>query len=229
MRSSSVRRRARSRSQVDKNSFWLSFSDLMSGLVLVIILVLFYMLYQYFLMHDDYAEKRDAMVVLQATLAENEQDIASKESALLAAQAALEEQNIALSSAETELTAAQEDLAVQQLLLSAAQQAAQLTQDELDQQKIELQNMLATLDDQQLQILSQQQQLTDQQGQIEQLVGVRTRIIASLSDALRAANISAAVDPTSGAIALASDVLFDTGKSDLKPEGRASIDAFLPV
>ena len=245
-----TRTRRRAASGGDKNSFWLSFSDLMSALVLVIILVLFYILYQYFLMYDDYEERRDQMVLLQASLAQSEQDIAQQEAALAAAQTELDEKSAALATAQdeltaaqdelaasqVELTAAQEDLAVQQLLLAAAQEAAQKTQEELDAQEAELAATLETLDSQQQQlsqqhsqIADQQQQLAQQQQQIEELVGIRTQIISDLSSALREANISATVDPTSGAIALASDVLFDTGRSDLSDEGCARIDQFLPV
>ena len=229
MRMNRYSRQRRRRENSDKNSFWLSFSDLMSALVLVIILVLFYILYQYFLMYDDYAEKRDAMVILQATLEENEEDIASKEAALIAAQSELDQKNTLLSSAETELTSAQEDLAIQQILLAAAQEAADKTQLELDDQAKELKLTLSKLDEQQQEILSQQEKLDNQQTQIEQLVGVRTRIIASLSEALRSANISATVDSTTGSIALASDVLFDVGEADLSSPGKSRIDAFLPV
>ena len=251
------RARGRSRQGGDKNSFWLSFSDLMSALVLVIILVLFYILYQYFLMYDDYEERRDQMVVLQASLEQSEEDIAAQQAALTAAQedltaaqTELDEKTAALTtaqadllSAQDELTAAQEDLAVQQMLLQAAQAAADKTQEELDAQEAQLQVTLAQLDEQQAQleaqqsqmaaqqsqIAEQQSQLQQQQQQIEDLVGVRTQIISDLSSALREANISATVDPTSGAIALASDVLFATGESQLSSEGRARIDAFLPV
>lgn len=244
------RARSRSRQGGDKNSFWLSFSDLMSALVLVIILVLFYILYQYFLMYDDYEARRDQMVILQASLEQSEEDIAAQQAALAAAQSdltaaqdeldakssALTAAQDELTSAQNELTAAQEDLAVQQLLLEAAQRAADQTQDELDARETELQNTLAQLeqqqsqlDQQQSQIATQQSQLEQQQRQIEDLVGVRTQIISDLSTALREANISATVDPTSGAIALASDVLFATGESQLSSEGRARIDAFLPV
>ena len=244
------RGRSRSRQSGDRNSFWLSFSDLMSALVLVIILVLFYILYQYFLMYDDYEARRDQMVILQASLEQSEEDIAAQEAALAAAQSELDEKNNALTtaqdeltaaqdeltSAQDELTAAQEDLAVQQMLLEAAQRAADQTQEELDAREEELQTTLAQLEqqqaqlnEQQSQISSQQSQLEQQQRQIEDLVGIRTQIISDLSSALRAANISATVDPASGAIALASDVLFDTGESELSSEGRARIDAFLPV
>ena len=257
MRMSRYSRRGRARQNGEKNSFWLSFSDLMSALVLVIILVLFYILYQYFLMYDDYEERRDQMVVLQASLEQSEEDIAAQQAALTAAQedltaaqTELDEKTAALTSAQAdllsaqdELTAAQEDLAVQQMLLQAAQAAADKTQEELDAQEAQLQVTLAQLDEQQAQleaqqsqmaaqqsqIAEQQSQLQQQQKQIEDLVGVRTQIISDLSSALREANISATVDPTSGAIALASDVLFATGESQLTDEGRSRIDAFLPV
>ena len=257
MRMSRYSRRGRARQSGEKNSFWLSFSDLMSALVLVIILVLFYILYQYFLMYDDYEERRDQMVVLQASLEQSEEDIAAQQAALTAAQedltaaqTELDEKTAALTtaqadllSAQDELTAAQEDLAVQQMLLQAAQAAADKTQEELDAQEAQLQVTLAQLDEQQAQleaqqsqmaaqqsqIAEQQSQLQQQQQQIEDLVGVRTQIISDLSSALREANISATVDPASGAIALASDVLFATGESQLTDEGRSRIDAFLPV
>ena len=250
MRMSRYSRRGRARQSGDKNSFWLSFSDLMSALVLVIILVLFYILYQYFLMYDDYEARRDQMVILQSSLEQSEADIATQQAALDAAQSELtaaqdelDAKNSALTAAQdeltaaqNELTAAQEDLAVQQLLLEAAQRAADQTQEELDARETELQNTLtqleqqqSQLDEQQSQIATQQSQLEQQQRQIEDLVGVRTQIISDLSTALREAEISATVDPTSGAIALASDVLFATGESQLSSEGRARIDAFLPV
>ena len=250
MRMSRYARRGRARQNGEKNSFWLSFSDLMSALVLVIILVLFYILYQYFLMYDDYEERRDQMVVLQASLEQSEADIAAQQAALTAAQddltaaqSELDEKTAALNTAQDELTtaqndltaaqdeltAAQEDLAVQQMLLEAAQAAAAKTQEELDAQEAQLQQTLTQLDEQQAQLETQQSQLEQQQKQIEDRVGVRTQIIADLSSALREANISATVDPTSGAIALASDVLFATGESELTEAGRGRIDAFLPV
>ena len=58
---------------------------------------------------------------------------------------------------------------------------------------------------------------------------MRTRIITSLSDALKAANISAQVDPTNGSIALESDVLFELGRYNLSERGERFIDRFLPV
>ena len=191
----------------------------------------------------DIASQQAALLAAQDDLTAAQNELDEKNSALNAAQEELTTAQGELNAAQEELTAAQEDLAVQQLLLQAAQDAANKTQEELDAQEAQLEQTLSQLDEQQAQleaqqtqlaaqqsqIAAQQGQLEDQQRQIEDLVGVRTQIIADLSNALREADISATVDPTSGAIALASDVLFDTGESQLTAAGRERIDAFLPV
>ena len=195
-------------------------------------------------------QSEEDIAAQQAALTAAQDDLTAAQSELDEKTAALTTAQNDLTAAQDELTAAQEDLAVQQMLLEAAQAAADKTQEELDAQEAQLQQTLTQLDEQQAQletqqsqletqqsqmaaqqsqIAAQQSQLEQQQRQIEDLVGVRTQIIADLSSALREANISATVDPTSGAIALASDVLFATGESELTEAGRGRIDAFLPV
>ena len=63
------------------------------------------------------------------------------------------------------------------------------------------------LGDQQTQIDAQQKALDDQQQQLEALVGLRTRIITSLSSALKEANISAQVDRMTDAMVQAQRAL----------------------
>ena len=193
-------------------SFWLSFSDLMSSLVLIIILVMFYIIYQYF------------------NLAEiNQAEIARREYQLDAAQTELEAQ-------KTKLTDAEKQMIAQQILLDAKQKELDDAQAVLESQKTELENtqaqldaLGAQLDDQQTQLQTQQAQLENQQQQIEQLVGMKTRIITSLSSALKQSGISASVDPVTGSIALESDVLFESGRHELTDAGRQFVDQFLPV
>ena len=227
-------------------------------LVLFYILYQYFLMYDdYEARRDQMVVLQASLEQSEADIAAQQAALDAAQSDLTAAQTELDEKTAALTAAQDELTAAQEDLAVQQMLLEAAQAAAQKTQEELDAQEAQLQVTLTQLDEQQAQleaqqsqmatqqsqmeaqqaqlaaqesqIAEQQSQLAQQQRQIEDLVGVRTQIIADLSSALREANISATVDPTSGAIALASDVLFATGESELTDEGRSRIDAFLPV
>lgn len=222
------------------DGMWLSFSDLMSSLLMIIILIMFYIMYQYFDMYEinmaEIARQQFDLDEANASLEEERGKLSEAEQQMLA-------QQIRLNAAEDELEDAEAVLASQQAELAAAQSLLEEKEDEIAAQKESLDALSIQLGNQQTQLTEQQNQLALQQGQIfaqqdllsaqqtqiEQLVGMKPRIIASLSNALKAANISASVDPSSGAIALEADVLFSTGKYDLTDEGRARIDDFLPV
>jgi len=202
--------------------FWLSFSDLMSVLVLVFILVMFYILYKYFIIHNAYEDELAKMLVIQAALDE-------KETELTDAQAQL-------GIREGELTKAQEELAAQQLMLELAQKAVDDSEAELTLKQTELDEALALIAQRELELQemgltlnTQQEKLDNQQAQLEALVGVRSRIIQEMSASLKNNSITAVVDQDTGAIILESDVMFEYGSSALSDEGKAFIDRFLPV
>lgn len=292
----SYRKTARTRRGRSDGSFWLSFSDLMSSLVLIIILVMFYIIYQYFNLAEinqaEIARREYQLSETQAEL-ENQQTkltdaekqmiaqqilLDAKEKELTSAQAVLEDQKSQLASTQAQLTEKESEIAAQQAQLSALSAQLTVQQDQLDEQTAQLsiaQDQLATqqfqlseqeaalvlaqrqLSDQEAELLlaqaqlaaqeaelltaqdqlflqqsqidSQQAQLQNQQSQLEALVGVRTRIITSLSSALKVSGISATVDPVNGSIALESDVLFSSGQYTLSRQGRAFVDSFLPV
>ena len=208
----SYRKNTAQRRGRNDGSFWLSFSDLMSSLVLIIILVMFYIIYQYF------------------NLAEiNQAEIARREYQLDAAQTELEEQKTKLTDAEKQMIAQQILLDAKQKELDDAQAVLESQKEELASTQSQLDALGAQLDAQQSQLQTQQAQLEDQQQQIEQLVGMKPRIIASLSSALRSSNISAKVDSVTGSIALESDVLFESGRYELTATGKQFVDQFLPV
>ena len=222
----SIRSRHRGSSSRNDGSFWLNFSDLMSSLLLIIILIMFYIIYQYFDMYEinmaEIARQQYDLDAANANLEEQQSKLTAAEEQMLA-------QQIRLNAAEADLQDAEGILAQQQDDLAKAQSLLDEKESEIAAQKEQLDALSVQLGTQQTQIDEQQSKLDNQQRQIEQLVGMKTRIITSLSDALRSASISASVDPTSGAIALESDVLFSTGQYRLTDEGRARINAFLPV
>ena len=226
----------------------------MSALVLIFILVLLYEVYQYFDMYEikmaeiarqqfdlDEAnatleEQQETLTTQQEKLTEQEQQMIAQQIRLNAAQQDLDDANAILEAQQEELTTAQTLLEEKESEITTQQEAldelsAQLSAQQLtlEEQQTTLDEQQTTLDEQEVLLASQQELLEEQQQQIEALVGVRTRIISALSQALRSNNISAMVDSDTGAITLESDVLFSTGKSDLSAEGRAKIDEFLPV
>lgn len=263
-----MKSRQRARRGRSDNSFWLSFSDLMSSLVLIIILVMFYIIYQYFNLAEINAaeiarreyqleEAQTELESQQGKLTDAEKQMIAqqilldaKEKELEDAQAILESQKAELESTQSQLSDKEIEIANQQAQLIAlsgqlntqksqldSQQAqletqqAQITSQllQLDSQKSQLDTQQSQINTQQAQLSTQQAQLENQQAQIEELVGMKTRIITSLSSALKNSSISATVDPANGSIALESDVLFESGQYKLSENGKDFIDAFLPV
>ncbi len=205
---------------------WLSFSDLMSALLLIFILIMFYIMYQYFDMYEinmaEIARQQFDLDQANASLDEQRAKLSETEAQMVA-------QQIRLNAAQADLNDAQSILASQQEELNAAQSLVQEKEDEIAAQKEQLDALSIQLGNQQTQIDAQQKALDVQQQQLEALVGLRTRIITSLSGALKDASISAQVDPANGSIALESDVLFELGKHNLSERGERFIDRFLPV
>ena len=221
-------------------SFWLSFSDLMSTLVMIFILILFYSMFQYFEMYEikeaelarqqfDLDSANTLLAEEQGKLTEAEQQLIAQQIKLQAAEQGLMETEAILAQQKTELDSANALLEQKEAELTTLSEQLTQKQAELDAQALQLNTQQQQLTAQQQQITTQQLQLDNQQQQLEQLVGLRTRIIVELSDALQAANIKAEVDPSTGAIALESDVMFATGDATLSAAGKRSIDAFLPV
>ena len=222
------------------NSFWLSFSDLMSAMLLVFVLVMFYSVYQYFDMLEiktaellrqsavlteketELNTARTDLATAQGKLTESETLLVAEQAKLILRDQELASLGAALAAQKTELDAANATLATQQAELETAK--SQLTA-----QQAELLAAQALLADRELVVATQQELLDTQQKQLDELVGVRKRIIASLADALSRANISASVDQRTGAITLDSSILFNTGDYTLSAEGKAMIDRFLPV
>lgn len=222
----SYRNRRARRSGRNDGGMWLSFSDLMSSLLMIIILIMFYIMYQYFDMYEinmaEIARQQYDLDSANASLEEQRGKLSEAEQQMVA-------QQIRLNAAEAELEDAEAILATQQQELADAQSLLKEKEDEIAAQKESLDALSVQLGQQQTQILEQQATLDSQQAQIEQLVGMKPKIISSLSTALRSSNISATVDPNSGAIALEADVLFATGQHKLTNAGKATIDDFLPV
>ena len=71
--------------------------------------------------------------------------------------------------------------------------------------------------------------MSTQQQKLDDLVGVRTKIIRELSTALTTADLKASVDKNTGDIMLESAVFFDVGKNTIKPSGQQLLNEFIPV
>ena len=68
-----------------------------------------------------------------------------------------------------------------------------------------------------------------QQGELHQLQQAKENIIGDLSTAFEKSDFKVQVDPKTGSVTFDSEILFDFAKSELKPEGKAFLEGFLPL
>ena len=238
-----ARRGGRARGSGGDGGFWLTFSDLMSALLLVFVLVMFYSVYQYLGMFETYKEQSVELEARSAELwrqtgllSEKQEELETKDAQLQTSQQRLTDSEREILTQQALLLLTQQEVDSSKALLEQQQQELEATRAQLADQEAVLGQARALLASQQATVTQQQTQLQYQQGQmilqqerLDELVGVRAQIVQSLGEALNRANIKARVDPRTGSITLDASVLFDVGRYDLKESGKAVLDEFLPV
>lgn len=213
-----ARKRGRS-SRVDGGAAWISYSDMMAALLLVFVLVLCYTIFQYFSLLEtktaELDEQQTLLTAQQAQLLDQQNDLDS-------ALSEIDIQKGLLNVQEQKLTAQEATIAAAQAALTEKEDALTESQSTLAQQEAKLNAAMNLLDAQQI-------AMDEQQKKLEDLVGVRTKIIRDLANALTEASLKATVDPNTGDIMLESTVFFDYNSNAIKQEGVDFLNRFLPV
>ena len=222
-------RKSRSRgrsSRVDNGAAWISYSDMMAALLLVFVLVLCYTIFQYFSLLETKTAELEAQGALlstqQETLDDQRAQLLDKENALNSALTEIETQKGLLNVQQDVLTEKEAEIAAAKASLTAKEDELAQSQGELAQQEAKLNAAMDLLEAQQIAMDQQQQKLED-------LVGVRTKIIRDLAAALTSADLKATVDSNTGDIMLESAVFFEYNSDTITEEGRAFLNRFLPV
>lgn len=215
----SRRKNGRGPRGTDSGAHWISYSDMMASLLLVFVLAVCYSVYQYYNMLEiktqQLNEQKDELDRATITLVQREEELKAANVTLMGKQEELAAIQIQLDQQESDLHAAQDALKTKE----EEQAALQL---QLAEQADKLAAMNTVLESQKAEMLSQQKRLDD-------LVGVRGKIIQELSAALAAANLRATVDSSTGDIMLDSAVFFDSNSSAIKDSGQSLLSRFLPV
>ena len=211
------------------HNIWRSYSDMMSGLLLLFVLIMAVCLMQAQKNYNDKLaeqasrlETQDELDKTQSALSTKESELEQQSLTLTDLQSALELQASTLSTRESELASAQATLEEQKALL--AQQESEL--EVRDAALVVSQQNLATsqaLLDEQNQLMSEQQQ------KIDQIIGVKADLIDSLNKEFSANHINVDIDSQTGAIVLDSSVLFALDEFVLTEEGQETLYKILPV
>lgn len=204
------------------HNVWRSYSDMMSGLLLLFVLIMAVCLMQ---AQKNYTEKlAEQAKTLQTQLALNESQTQLNEQATQLAdqEMTLNEQAAALETLQKTLEAKIEELAQKEADLLASQT-------QLDNQNSILLQQEAALTASQLKLDEQTTLMNQQQAKIDKIFGVKADLITALNDEFAANQINVDIDYQTGAIVLDSSVLFAYNEDELTDEGYSILAQILPV
>ena len=192
------------RKQDEEITYWLSYSDMMAGLLLCFVLII-------------------SLTVLHANIQydQKQAELYGKEQELLVRKDELEEERQTVSSQRAILKSQEEELAKQALKLTEQEK-------ELLSQQLQLAEQGETLQLQSELLEELQELMLSQQAQLDKIIGVRSELIEALKREFQGSNLQIAVDERTGAITLDSSILFEYNADELKESGQAFLAEFLP-
>jgi len=195
-------------------------------------------------------QAREADLILsQDELAERERELAAMQAAYYLQQLELDSQGETLAQREVEISQSLAKMLLQEkaideqnALLAMSQEELELIRSQLEAQKMDLDQQAIMLSAKDAQLLAEMLRVTDleslinqqkaeldtQTRRIDDLVGVRSRIIEQLRDAFRAEGLPVTVDQ-GGAITMDSTIFFDTAQWRIKTEGQQVLSQLLPI
>ncbi len=205
------------RSNSTEQNFWVSYADLMAGLLFVFILVLGAIVVKYVFIQNDLSGIKTDLTQQQQLLTLKEEELLEKNRNILSISNELTQKTRQNQSLLLEL----EEIKKALIESENAQNALALNLEESNQtlstQTIRIQELTQTIEVQNSKHLALLSDLSMTQARIKNLTGIRLKVIQELKAKL---GNRINIDPNSGAIRLPSSILFDVGSYEIKPEAQ---------
>ena len=226
-------RKIRSVKKKKKINVWRSYSDMMSGLLLLFILIMALSLFQAQKNYNDKLEEQKQSSIVQGeyneALTKQQQDIVDKEGTIQAQSEKLEELESTLAEKDASLSKLQEELSEKSQQLDEKDAALSTKEKELSDKSSALDSKTQELNTKTEELDSKSQELQGSQEKIDKIIGVKADLIEALTNEFKSQNIGVSIDQGSGAMVLDSNVLFGFNDSDLTDEGKSVLDTVVPV
>ena len=192
------------RKEDEEQQYWLSYSDMMAGLLLCFVLII-------------------ALTTLHSKMLydQKQEELSGKEQELILRSDELENEKLTVAEQGAKLNAQELKLTEQEGKLAEQAGKLELQRKQLIEQEQKLLDQSALLDE--LEDL-----MTSQQEELDRIIGVRTELVEELRNEFESSDLNIAVDESTGAITLDSSILFEYNKDDLKEGGQDFLAAFMP-
>lgn len=210
-------------------NIWRSYSDMMSGLLLLFVLIMAVCLMEAQKNYNDKLAEQATRAQTQTELAQTQDELNKRESELEQKTTSLDDLQAALEQQESELTNRDLKLAKSQQQISEQESELNASRLQMSEQESELASRDQALADSQQQLDDANALMAAQQEKIDQIVGVKANLISSLNDEFKKQEIAVNIDSQTGAIVLDSNVLFAWGEAELTEDGQKILAQVLPV
>lgn len=228
-------------SQDNNQNFWISYADLMAGLLFVFILLIGAIVIKYVFMQTNLISQAKSLEIQKKELQKKQKTVSAVSNKLITTQDALRAIKILLAeeketSYKTNVLLEQSNKNVSNLKLLVSQKDEELQKEQnlskmLNSQLIENMNLveitkkeLAQITQKLLESASSHQKLVEDlnitKARIKNLTGIRIKAVQALKKKLGKA---IEVDPNNGAIRLPSGVLFDVDSYNIKNEAKNTL------
>ncbi len=253
----------------DESNFWISYADLMAGLLFVFILLIGAIVSKSIILKSDLSKKEQRLITvekdlkvkgdglkslnlvleekmrliqnLDRNLTTNGQKLLEQEQKLLLNDEEIRRLNALLLEANTQRDKLNGEIVIVQNLLGQSKIEKLQSQKELDEYRgkvvilsnqltennktvelkdAEMLRLMQALDEKETDYNKILQSLQEQKAQIKNLTGIKVKVIAALKKAL-GENIT--IDPKSGSLQFASNILFEKGSVELKEEAKGKL------
>ena len=232
------------RPQSSKNNdqnFWISYADLMAGLLFVFILVLGAIVVKYIFIQNDLNALKNDLIVQKTLLERSTQELEQKKRdvSLMSDENSyfkhiLDDTNASLMQTQVQLLLSLQQIeelntTLQSNLMALNEARGELLTSDALAQEAAQQLLLkdATIAELNTSLMQQIQAhnalITDlnmTKARIQNLTGIRLKVVQELKNTM---GNSIHIDPNSGAIRLPSSVLFDVGSFEIKPEAKKQL------
>ena len=218
----------------EEQNFWISYADLMAGLLFVFILLVGAIVVRYVFVQQDLAAKKEALGQTASALDSQNEKVKRFKAQLARASESLQSEAARKAALEERLKLQGADVAkLKELLMGVELENRNLESNLSTMQKavdadaniIHLRDEeLATLGAKLLEESRAHQSLVEESNitkvRIKNLTGIRIKVVDTLRQTLGNAIM---IDPKSGAIRLSSNILFTKGSYTLKPGAKAAL------
>ncbi len=258
-----------SKKDEDESNFWISYADLMAGLLFVFILLIGAIVSKSIILKSDLSKKEQRLITvekdlkvkgdglkslnlvleekmrliqnLDRNLTTNGQKLLEQEQKLLLNDEEIRRLNALLLEANTQRDKLNGEIVIVQNLLGQSKIEKLQSQKELEEYRgkvvilsnqltennktvelkdAEMLRLMQALDEKETDYNKILQSLQEQKAQIKNLTGIKVKVIAALKKAL-GENIT--IDPKSGSLQFASNILFEKGSVELKEEAKGKL------